>query len=301
MLASPTTIRAVETIFRWSKFVDEDQVDAWETRLLLAEIPYVVEMAVKRRRRLLSSYTTSSVEAEALKTRFGGKVESLAPEVWQPASPAVAPPPLRIRDALLVTTADDPAEITRLEQAHPGRIVLSFPPQLAFGTGGHATTAGCLRFLVDIAKRRRDLPWKVVDLGCGSGILAIAAAKLGASSVVALENDAMALGYARENAERHGIADRIRFLEADAVAWTADPASGVFDLIAANLFSDLLETLFPLFPRRLATRGELIVSGFLATQAESVTRAATDAGLPPTETIRRGKWMAARIAGGASA
>jgi ribosomal protein L11 methyltransferase len=184
--------------------------------------------------------------------------------------------------------------IRRLTDENPGRIVLSFPPQLAFGTGSHPTTAGCLRFLSDFSKSRRGLPWSVLDLGCGSGILAIAAAKLGATRVVAVENDGMALIYARENAERHGVADVVDFVEGDAIALMEAEPENPYDLIAANLFSDLLEVLFPRFPAHLAVNGELIVSGFLATQCESVSRHAAAAGLPLAGTVRRGKWMAGR-------
>ena len=134
----------------------------------------------------------------------------------------------------------------------------------------------------------------VLDFGCGSGILAIAAATLGATEVVAVENDGMALGYARENAVRHGVADRIEFIEGDAVALMAEKGAASYDLIAANLFSDLLAELLPLFPARLSPAGGVIISGFLATQAELVSRHAEKAGLPLAGFLRRGKWMAAR-------
>lgn len=284
----------METLYRWSKFIEEDRLDEWENRFIAEGISYVLEKSEKRRRWLLSVYSVTRGEADDLLTRFGGAIESLAPSQWQPAPGSGEDMLLRVRDVLIVTGSEDPEEIRRLAAANPGRHVLSFPPQLAFGTGGHPTTAGCLRFLVDIAKARRDRHWSVLDLGCGSGILAIAAAKLGADRVVAVENDGMALIYARENAERHGVADRIEFIEGDAIALMEAKADSPYDLIAANLFSDLLEVLFPLFPAHLARGGDLIVSGFLATQAESVLARAAAAGLPLASTVRRGKWMAGR-------
>jgi ribosomal protein L11 methylase PrmA len=111
---------------------------------------------------------------------------------------------------------------------------------------------------------------------------------------VAVENDALALIYARENAGRHGVADVVDFVEGDAIALMAAEADQPYDLIAANLFSDLLEVLFPRFPVHLAPDGELIVSGFLAAQAASVSSHAEAAGLPLVATMRRGKWMAGR-------
>ena len=189
---------------------------------------------------------------------------------------------------------DEPETLATLQREHPGRILLSFPPQLAFGTGEHPTTAGCLRFLADFAAQRAGDEWSAIDLGCGSGILAIAAATLGATRVVAVENDGMALGYAIENAVRHGVADKIEFIEGDAIALMAEEGGPAYDLIAANLFRDLLAVLFPLFPDRLAPGGGVIVSGFLATQAELVSRHAEEAGLPLAGFLKRGKWMAAR-------
>ena len=78
------------------------------------------------------------------------------------------PPPIKVRDKFLVTQAADPKELKRLEKAHPGRELLSLPPEMAFGTGDHATTSTCLRILVDIAKSR-PAGWSCVDLGCGTG------------------------------------------------------------------------------------------------------------------------------------
>ena len=104
----------------------------------------------------------------------------------------------------------------------------------------------------------------------------------------------MALGYAVENAVRHGVADKIEFIEGDAIALMAEEGGPTYDLIAANLFSDLLAVLFPLFPARLAPGGGVIVSGFLATQAERVSGHAEEAGLPLEGFFKRGKWMAAR-------
>jgi ribosomal protein L11 methyltransferase len=281
-------------LYRWSKFIEEDRLEEWENRFIAEGISYILEKSVKNLRWLVSVYTPSAEEADDLLTRFGGTVDPLAPAQWQPAPGSGEEMLLRVRDTLLVTGSEDPVVIRRLSKEHLGRIVLSFPPQLAFGTGSHPTTAGCLRFLSDFAKTRRGMPWSILDLGCGSGILAIAAAKLGATRVVAVENDGMALIYARENAGRHGVADVVDFVEGDAIALMVAEAERPYDLIAANLFSDLLEVLFPRFPAHLAPGGELIVSGFLATQAPSVSRHADAAGLPLVATMRRGKWMAGR-------
>lgn len=283
----------MDTLFRWSKFIEEGRLEEWETRLLGEGVSYVLDKSTRRRRWTVASYAPTRAEAESLRARYGGSVAPLDPSAWMPVPTARAEAPLRIRDRLLVSGSEDPKVLRAMERSEPGRIVLSFPPQLAFGTGGHATTAGCLRFLADSAKRRGAAPWRMLDLGCGSGILAVAAAKLGAGPVLAVENDPMALGYACENARRHGVGDRVEFLEGDAVALLRKKGPP-WDLVAANLFSDLLEEVFPLLPRHLAPDGEAIVSGFLASQAGLVSDAAAAAGLPFRELRRRGKWMAGR-------
>lgn len=286
----------MDTLHRWSKFIEEDRLEEWENRFLAEEIPHVLEKSVRRRRWRLSVYTPSEDEAVSLRSRFGGTVEALAPAQWQPAPRTGPPNLLRVRDRLVVAGTEDPEAIARLEREHPGRIVLGFPPQLAFGTGSHPTTAGCLRFLVDLARIRTGPEWSVLDLGCGSGILAIAAARLGAARVLAVENDPMALDCARRNAQRHGVAGSIEFVEDDAVRWIEAVPGSRWDLIAANLFSDLLVALLPRFPAHLRRGGEAIVSGFLAAQAGTVGMAAGKAGLPFRELARRGRWMAARCA-----
>lgn len=284
----------METLFRWSKLVEESQLEDWEVLFVKEQVSWVSEKSVKRSRWRLAVYTTTRAEAEVLRERFGGTVDGIDPGLWHPKPSGLDEKPLRIRGRLIVTASDDPAVLCRLEREHPEKIILSFPPQLAFGTGGHATTAACLRFLVDFARDRDGRPWSFLDLGCGSGILAVAAARLGANRVKAVENDAMALLYARDNAARHGVAEAVEFVEGDVVALMSAPPETSWDLIGANLFSDLLEILFPCFPAHLAEEGELIVSGFLASQAESVSRRAVAAGLPFRGQAKRGKWMAAR-------
>ena len=283
----------METLFRWSKFVDEEHLEEWEARLIMAEVVYTVEKQVNRKNWQISSYSTTREHADELRALFGGGVTEVRPDDWQPAAEVGAKTRLKIRDTLVVTEAEDEAVWASVKEEFPDRIVLSFPPQLAFGTGGHQTTASCLRFLVDAAKTREGEEWRLLDLGCGSGILAVAAVLMGAREAVAVENDPLALKYARLNAERHGVADRIQYVEGDAIALTAACVFGQFEVVAANLFSDLLIQLFPHFPHNLLAGGDVIVSGFLTSQTRSVTQRAESAGLPLADFQRRGKWVAA--------
>jgi ribosomal protein L11 methyltransferase len=137
-------------------------------------------------------------------------------------------PPLPIGNRFLVLLTDDPAPPTE-------RIVLRLQSLGGFGTGHHPTTRMCLEFLesCEVASKR------VLDVGTGSGILAIAAARLGAAEVVATDIDAAALEAARANAERNGVTDRIRFVKSDLLRKVA----GKFDLVLSNLLTPLIKDL----------------------------------------------------------
>lgn len=284
---------SVETLFRWSKFVGEERLEEWEVRLIMAEVVYTVEKQVNRKNWQISSYSTSRVNADKLRALFGGGVTEVRPEDWQPTAEVGVQTRLKIRDVMVITEVENKAAWESVKGEFPDRLVLSFPPQLAFGTGGHPTTAGCLRFLADVAQERKGGEWRLLDLGCGSAILAVAAVLLGAKEAVAVENDPLAIKYARRNAERHGVAGQIKFVEGDAITLMDRCEFGRFELVAANLFSDLLIQLFPLLPRNLLEGGQIIVSGFLTSQTRSVTDRAESSGLPLSKFQRRGKWVAA--------
>jgi len=135
---------------------------------------------------------------------------------------------------------------------------------------------------------------RFLDLGCGSGILAIAAARMGASPAVALEFDPAAMAVARENAVRHQVDDALEFVEGDAVEWVSEDSRGTtYPIIAANLFSELLIAILPHLPKWLPPGGTVILSGFLTSQAKDVNDAAVKAGITLDRFVRRGKWVAA--------
>jgi len=149
----------------------------------------------------------------------------------------------------------------------PAAVNLILDPGLAFGTGTHATTALCLEWL-DGA----DLEGKeVVDYGCGSGILAIAAARLGAKIVWAVDNDPQALVATRDNAARNGVTDKLqislpsRFLERR--------PSPKADLLLANILAGPLVSLSPVFAAQLTPGASLVLSGILKSQEQDIRRA----------------------------
>ena len=152
-------------------------------------------------------------------------------------------------------------------------VLLELDPGLAFGTGTHATTALCLEWLDSGAATGNDGggPWlagaDVIDYGCGSGILAIAALRLGARRAVAMDIDPQALRATRENAERNGVPDRIR-VTADREAGQAE-----VDVLLANILAGPLVELAPLLAARTRVGGRIALSGLLVEQADAVTAA----------------------------
>lgn len=282
----------MESLYRWSKLIDPDDELHWETRLITDQVVHSFESVVNRKKTKVSSYCTDRSEADKLRARYGGGVAEIRPEDWEPTTGPSQSPLIRIRDRLIVTESTDQDDISRIVSENPGRTVLSFPPQLAFGTGSHPTTAGCLRFLTDEAGRLPD-SWKCLDLGCGSAILSVASAKLGSARTVAIENDTRAIEVARENAALHQVSQDIEFIETDAIEWLQSAPRETFDIIAANLFSTLLVQILPLLDSWLADGGKLILSGFLTTQTKSINEAALAQGFELTQFSRKGKWVAA--------
>jgi ribosomal protein L11 methyltransferase len=145
----------------------------------------------------------------------------------------------------------------------PAEAVLELDPGLAFGTGTHPTTALCLEWL-DGAIRGGE---RVLDYGCGSGILALAAVKLGAREAAAFDIDPQALHATRENAAKNGLAARI------AVAEYAGDIAGRFDVVLANILSGPLIGLAPGLAPRTRSGGALVLAGMLARQADEVAQA----------------------------
>jgi len=166
----------------------------------------------------------------------------------------------------------------------PGREVLVIEPGMAFGTGQHETTRTCLEE-IETAVAERQVR-SALDVGTGSGVLAMALARLGVPRVVALDLDSRVLPLARENLVRNG---------AGAVmlaAGTAGAVRGRFDLVVANLLADVLIDEAPVLAATVAPGGRLIVSGILDTQTDTVAAASP---LRVTATRQAGPWRTLRL------
>jgi ribosomal protein L11 methyltransferase len=154
-------------------------------------------------------------------------------------------------------------------------------PGMAFGTGTHPTTALCLAALGERVGARPGL--SVLDVGTGSGLLAIAAKRLGAGRVVASDVDPEALRVARENAESNGVALEVTGADVHQI-------EGPFDLVVANILANTLVELAASLTAQVAPGGRLLLSGILGSQEDEVGRPFLDAGLLPEEVRRDGEW-----------
>ncbi|MBP7147174.1 MAG: 50S ribosomal protein L11 methyltransferase [Acidobacteria bacterium] len=164
-------------------------------------------------------------------------------------------------------------------------IPLVIPPSRAFGTGEHPTTRMCLELLGDVLRPGAA----VLDLGTGSGILAVAAALAGASSVFALDADESVLDVAAENLGANGVAPRVRLARG---SWGAVPREAAFDVALANIHRSGVIRAAGRIARALRGGGRAIVSGFLATDVEAVARAWERAGCARLELRREAEWAA---------
>jgi ribosomal protein L11 methyltransferase len=169
-------------------------------------------------------------------------------------------------------------------------IVITIDPQMAFGTGEHASTRGALRLLEPMVQPGM----RVLDVGTGSAVLAIAAARLGADAVLAVESDADALISAAENVERNAVSERVtleqRLADDDYVS-----TLGTFDLIVANILSSVIVPLLPSFRRALRPRAALVVAGILLTEADDFRAAAQREGFGVSAEDSEDEWWSAAL------
>lgn len=164
------------------------------------------------------------------------------------------------------------------------RTVISLDPGAAFGTGSHATTSLCL----EILEKRVTAATTVLDIGTGSGILAIAADLLGAQSAIGVDIDAQSVKTAINNAEINGVSNKTEFLVGD----LADKISGKYDIVCANIVADVVIRLFDNVANFMKDDGILIVSGIIDMRANDVETAAAQHGFKIAQSLTREEWHA---------
>lgn len=268
-------------MFRWTRQSTQSQEELWHLRLADLD-PERVVMLTRPGSQALTIHVFGEEKTTArLKKNFGGKVTRLSKQIWT-GDPQRPRAPISIRGRLRIHS--DPASFA--DDSDPARAIL-LPAGMAFGTGDHATTATCLRILCDISP---TLPsdWCALDAGTGSGLLAIAAEKLGASAIDAFDFDPVCIRVAKENT-RANRCKNISLSVADARRISKFPKA---DIVLANLYSELLIAAAPGLVKKLRPGGALIFSGVLKTQIAEVRAALEKLGLPPEKILVRGKWCA---------
>jgi ribosomal protein L11 methyltransferase len=179
-------------------------------------------------------------------------VEEIAGQDWVRAVQGQFDP-IRITDRLWIVPSWHKAP-------EPSAINIELDPGMAFGTGSHPTTRLCLEWLCGAIRPGAS----VLDFGCGSGILAVAAARLGAASALGVDIDEHAVEAARENVVRNGVSDLVHIQHSSA------PLEATFDLVVANILTNPLCVLAPTIAARVAPGGQVALSGVLEQQAAQV-------------------------------
>jgi ribosomal protein L11 methyltransferase len=226
-------------------------------------------------RALLVAWFTERSAADDARAAHGGAVAEVPDEDWGEGWKKDFRPldvgRVRVRPSWI----DEPTPA--------GKVEVVLDPGMAFGTGSHATTSLCLAALSDVLGARPGA--SLLDVGTGSGLLAIAARKLGAGRVAANDNDPVAVQVARENAALNGVALEL----------TLDPVEripGTFDVVVANILANVLVELAPPLCAKVAPGGVLLLSGILGPQEDEVRRAQIAQGLEPLQggDRRQGEW-----------
>ena len=271
----------------WSKLSGIQWMDAWEDRFY--GNPNAVISRLKTNKTIrVEVYTETEAEAEKIKKLFGGSIRKLVHKNWASIQEP-SRPPIRIRNSIVITGSREPDILEKLTHEFPGRHILRIPADMAFGTGDHATTSTCMRMLVDVARKKTPETWEMLDLGTGTGVIAIAARMLGASSCHGMDFDPQAVTVARRNVRENHV-DKVQISEMDVLKWQPEQQ---WPIIVANMFSTILQQAFPVITSALEKKGNLIVSGILKDQWEETRQVAESCGLKFHKVVTKGKWVTA--------
>lgn len=270
--------------FVWRKLTVVKWEDEWMERLVWLGQRLVMFTLPNSRALRIEAYHVTRAEADLLVSQFGGTVRAARPLTKKDLEPKPRPP-LRVRAKLLVVSTEKERALAAKQR--PKIPALLIPATVAFGTGEHATTATCLRLLADVAHELRRSEWDALDLGTGSGILALAARIFGAWKVEATDFDAVAVRVAKENAVANKITG-VRFTRSDVLKWTAPRH---WPVVLANVFSTTLIAAAPRIAGAVEKGGRLILSGILRTQEREVLAAFCKQGCRLERAVRKGKWV----------
>jgi len=175
------------------------------------------------------------------------------------------------------------------DERRPGDLAIEIEAGLAFGTGHHGTTSGCLEMIADVVALER--PRNALDLGAGSAVLAIAIAKRARIPVLATDIDPVAVTVAEQNVQLNGVANLVETAVATGFDDSAFAAWKPFDLIVANILARPLMDLAPTMAHHISARGSAILSGILATQRDAVLSAYEAQSFRHVRTLEREGWV----------
>ena len=271
-------------LWLWSRISSVKWEDAWEERLRFLPPGSCALLSSPGSRALRIKAYTNATTAKKLTRYFGGSAKKLDVAEWNKELHRETTP-LRVRGRLIIFSEKDPWNVHRKAGDTPPSLLI--PASMAFGTGSHPTTAGCLRLLADEAQLLNGKNWHLADLGTGSGILALAAKKLGAEIAHAFDYDAVCVKIARLNAKTNRLLlEEIK--ELDVHDWKPEMR---YDIVSANLFSNTLISAAGILADAIKPGGMLIFSGVLREQLPEVSAALTKAGFASPLNNPRGKWV----------
>jgi len=273
LIEDPTDIDNLETIY--GELIDEGLENADRSRgsvsLFVAEQELTPEMILALSEQLEAAGISHTVEQI-------GREESDWQECWKQYYK-----PLALGQSLTVV----PIWERDSYSAKEGERLVYMDPGVAFGSGTHESTRLCAALM----ERHLSEGMQVLDVGTGSGILAIAAARLGAARIMAYDLDPVAVRIAGENCAENGVDDRIECGVSDLLADVA-ACEGGYDMITANIVADIILRMAPDVSRFLKKDGILVVSGIIERQAEQVRQALTAQGLSVIDSISEHDWNA---------
>jgi ribosomal protein L11 methyltransferase len=264
----------------WRKISSEKWLDSWQERLAFLGWERLVSTQLSSSRRVrLEIFDITHNESTLLLKRFGGEIRDLQHSTADWVRSVVLKKPISIRGRLRIVN-HEPVPGDACDSS-----TIYIPASLAFGTGEHATTAGCLRLLTDIAPKTGG--WEFLDAGTGTGILAIAALRLGAKRVMAFDFDATAIRVAKTNAQLNRAAG-LKLFRADVLKYNPE---GTFDVVAANLYADLFRNAASRLWPAIKPLGKLIISGLMRDQVERVSEKIRELGGKIELKRSRGRWV----------
>jgi len=271
-----------ELMHVWRKIVERRWLSAYESILQACSRGRLVIISEPGRTRLQLEIACSSRNlSRKLVKEFGGRSEKWPADWLKRFEDSRKSKPLKIGKRLLISNVE--GTLASQGPRDESRSQILIPASAAFGTGQHGTTAMSLRFLEHLTRTWKD-GWSLADLGTGSGILALAAKRLGAGRVIGIDIDPKAISIAKANARLNKIKS-VDFRLGDLRKWK--PA-GARDIVAANLYSELLIDVLP----RLKRSNWLIISGMLRSQENEVVRVLRRNEVEIVNVKRRGKWIA---------